>query len=372
MSSKVSLIFYLSMFGLSSLCFYMSSKAKHSIVARGYSIIGLMIPVTIATLRYRVGVDYDSYVESASNLSNLPFRDFIDGKANYFEPTMYLIAKLTSASQNHAALFFGIYAAITIIFFYLAAKRFSGKQSWLIMSLYLLVMFSPSLNAVRQYASIAITFFASTYIIHSDKRSWRKYLMFMALACLFHSSAVIAMVLLPLLWTMSRNDVNNSKNILLIKNTILASLIYLFLYNFFYLIPSIPYIQKYATFIYDANVLVNHPPNPIVKIMPILIAFIFYKRLSKLTLNFTFYYLVLFAAFALSLTGNFIPQGYRLAEYFTPYYFIIFATLPELSKRYKIVYVIMILLYAIVYFTYSTFINNSYMTFPFHSILGVR
>lgn len=370
MDNISSLIFYLVLFGISILCFYRSSKLKNNFIARVYTIIGLSIPVLIATLRYQVGVDYPSYVQSAIELSRVSFPDFLIGNASYFEPTMYLISKFTFAGHNHAALFFGVYAAITSIFFYLAAKRFSVNHWWIIMALYLLVSFSPSLNTVRQFASIAITFFASTYIIKSKEQSWKKFSIYMVIAFLFHSSAVIAAVLLPLLRYVSRHDNRKTRIVLLVRNIVIASLVYLLLYSFVYLIPEISFLEKYATFIQDAGVLANHPPNPIVKVAPILVSFIFFKKLNKLDLNFTYYYSILFVALALSLIGDFIPQGYRLADYFTAYYFIVFASLLDVSKRYKIIFIPMILIYGIIYFTYSTFINNSYMTFPYQFILG--
>ncbi len=369
MKDLLSLSFYLAVFIVSVLCFYKSGTTSARILKKGYVSIGLLLPALVAAFRYRVGVDYDSYVTSATELWNTPWKEFFSGSASYFEPTMYIISKITFAGENRAILFFGVYAAITIGFFYLAAKRYSIKNWWVIMMLYLLVIFSPSLNAVRQFASVALTFFASTYIIKTNRKSWLKFFIFMGIAYLFHNSALIVIIFLPVLYFMTRCDSNKSRFRITIRNITLAILIYISIRSFFLFIPEIPVLEKYKGFVYDANILVNHPPNPIVKIAPILISSIFYNRLNRINKDFPFYFSTLFVALALSFAGDFIPQGYRLADYFTPYYFVIFASLIDISKRRKLIYGLCVFVYAMIYFVYSSYINNSYMTFPYRLIL---
>lgn len=147
----------------------------------------------ISSFRYQIGTDYDTYMKVYE--FNNPDGAYLLLKEPTFGFLVWSLNELGFSSQ----MFFLTYETILIIFLYVGIRWFA-KNDRQVMLVLLCYTFFPraywnSMNQIRQGVSIAILLFASRYIIEKD---FIKYTFWIAVATLFHYSAVL---FLPLyLW----------------------------------------------------------------------------------------------------------------------------------------------------------------------------
>lgn len=145
----------------------------------------------IIGFRYGVGRDYYAYKYAYDLLSSKG--SFAEAKMWYDIESSYiwlcLFAKSIGANFTLITLFYGFFTT----FFYLNGIWFFRREiriEWAFISYS--YMFFGSFNTMRQYLAMAIVFFAFRYVI---ERKPIKYFAFVVIAMLFHSSAVIAILI---------------------------------------------------------------------------------------------------------------------------------------------------------------------------------
>lgn len=148
----------------------------------------------IGAFRKDIGTDYSTY-EAMYNIWPMYIHDsFLDER---IEPTFSFIVTVLHTFDFHSQMLFVVYETLIILFLYLGAKLYL-KNSFCVLIFMLLYVIFPTnggywwdLNGMRQAAAISIAFYSSSFFIA------RKYLCFVflfALACVFHYSAIIFIV----------------------------------------------------------------------------------------------------------------------------------------------------------------------------------
>ncbi|WP_148131310.1 EpsG family protein [Streptococcus sp. HMSC056C01] len=166
--------------------FKLSKKWKEAVYFLGF------IPlILIGALRAYVGIDYTTY-----SLYQIP--DVLAGSQTVkFEFLDKLVVYLGYylANQQHYFYIFTIFHIILMWFLY---KYIVQQSSNVMLSVFLLlttVFFTFSLSGIRQSIATAIVFYALKYI--NQKKSLH-YIIYLGIACLFHSSAAIYILFLVL------------------------------------------------------------------------------------------------------------------------------------------------------------------------------
>ena len=220
------IILYLLVFLASSILMYyglsISKKSKFGFLL---IVASILIPSIMAGIRYDVGVDYFPYLgmyENAVNGSPIYYRSI--------EPLSTGIIVLSSYLHSSFFMFF-LFSLITNSCFYLAFQRIFKKnsgQTSVAFFLYLCILFSTSLNAVRSGVAISVVALAFSYLIQEwSKKAVTKSLLLVIVACLFHSSAFLAFVFYPVFWMSSASFKHNQsfkKGLLFIAYVIVAIL----------------------------------------------------------------------------------------------------------------------------------------------------
>lgn len=142
--------------------------------------------VLVSGLRWRVGEDYDNYARNYAHY----VEEFRTSFALYDEPGIRMVAFVASVIHDDSATFFLLAAAATIgIAVYVILQR--SPMVALSLTLFVLTGFwHGTFNAVRQYLACAILLIAHRYII---ERKPVVYTAWVALAALFHVSAIVAL-----------------------------------------------------------------------------------------------------------------------------------------------------------------------------------
>ena len=154
--------------------------------AKRHIVLFVFVLFVFSALRFDVGSDY------------LTYYNMIVYEEGYIERIEYLERFLISFSKslNFPQFFFIVNSFFTLSFFYFAIKRLSLKPEWSwFVFLCFNVFYLQSMSTVRFHLALAIMFWGSTFL--SDKR----YMVFvgsLVLALGIHSSAIIAVLLIPL------------------------------------------------------------------------------------------------------------------------------------------------------------------------------
>lgn len=168
---------------------YLALKNKNQKIYKFFVILSIIPLLFISAFRYDVGTDYFyRYAPSYMIILN-------GGDVGNLECIFKILIKIcTFFTSSYALLFFVTSVIIIIPIFYLIYK----ESKYPLLSIILFVIggfFFDLLNLVRQYISIVILLCSYKYLL--DKK-YLKWFLYFILAILFHKSAVVGLLLVPL------------------------------------------------------------------------------------------------------------------------------------------------------------------------------
>lgn len=148
-----------------------------------------MLPVIIITgIRYRVGTDYMYYANS--------FLSITRGGDGYFSDPLYNVVQwVVHFFTNDYAFLFIVCAIIFCYFFWDTSFKISYLPVYSILLVFLTNTYFISLNGLRQGLSMAILFYAMSYLLN---RQEKKFYICVVCAAMFHNSALVFLPLFRL------------------------------------------------------------------------------------------------------------------------------------------------------------------------------
>lgn len=327
------------------------SKQLNINVACILAIFSALPLLVVSAFRYKVGVDYESYVWI--------FQYIEQGKSVYTEQLYQLLNKsvsLIGGTQYHV---FAIASAITLGLIFNTIFKHSINPS---MSIFLFVamgyLFS-SFNILRQYISIAIIFFAVRFIFDN------KFLPFLALvmiAILFHKTAVVMIPLffilrlrLPHSYMLMLGGVGMGVSVF--RNYIIDKLVLVF------------YPQYYGTDLIQPLSIYEMVYYLVVLGGLAIICYLCKEKYFTSDKN-----LILYNALMLSLLCYtcfyFVPEINRIVIYFELFVIIL---IPELlnsvDKRYKLILNILIVLFFLLFMIVSIGLVGRFDVLPYRTFI---
>lgn len=144
--------------------------------------LGILIVVVVAAIRFDVGYDYPSYYRTI-------VLDNFDFELEPFSGYIFSIGR----NVGYPPLSFMI-VAVLIYSFVLTTLRKYSANFFVAAIVYVCFFYLNSLNTIRQSLAIAITFWGVRFIY---QKSLLKYILVCIFASLFHSSALIALIIYP-------------------------------------------------------------------------------------------------------------------------------------------------------------------------------
>ena len=148
-------------------------------------ICGILIFTIVFGLRYDVGVDYLNY---------LNIYHYLD--VDRFEPLFKHLTIFLSENGFHYSIFFSIFAFLQIFFFIYAFKNEKYLYPSLIYVLFCGQYFLLWMNVIRQDLTTCILIFSINFL---TRKKFIAYLFCCILACCFHKSAILFILLYPFL-----------------------------------------------------------------------------------------------------------------------------------------------------------------------------
>lgn len=363
MSNVASLFLYLSVFCLSSALFGYGVYRKNKIM-RWASIIP---PLLLASLRYNVGTDYGTYGSLFNQFSRGSLIDYLQDSASA-EPGFYILVQISNFLTGDSALMFAIAAALSLIFFHLGLNRYKIKHPALVYFLYLMILFPATLNLVRQGVAVSIVFYAFSFLVERD---FRKYLVYMIIAGLFHVSVFI---LLPV-YFLNRLTETKYKNVYLTflpKLMAVAGCILIFIPFFSNLVMQIPAFGKYSMYTVNAGEGANYT---LLLQMAVLVSG---TALIHRAINDNNRKLYMMTIIFATLEVVFGTIGYsstfikRIGLYFSIFGFMLLAESTGVFKNWggKVLSSCFVIGYGVVYFVIAYYILGQSDLFPYTLIVG--
>ncbi|VLD07009.1 Uncharacterised protein [Streptococcus pneumoniae] len=331
--------------------FRISKKWKEAVYFWGF------IPlILIGALRAYVGIDYTTY-----SLDQIP-AVLAGSQTVKFELLDKLVVYIGYylANQQH---YFYIFAIFHIILMWFLYKYIVQQSSNVMLSVFFLlttVFFTFSLSGIRQSIATAIVFYALKYI--KQKKSLH-YIIYLGIACLFHSSAVIYILFLVL----GKININRFVGFALpmiaslfsFSGSEFVSRIILHL-NFYS-----EYIgSRYYTGAYDKQ----HQLFTIVMCLSVFL--LYYIVPKKEWVNLKLYLNINFVLLLVAIIMPILPTPSRTIYMFVLVHVILIPKLISVIKDYrsKVIITMFFVLGYFIFFSITVLQRNAYETLPYHII----
>lgn len=374
------------MFFLSSILIYwaeLSEKKRQSkVVYCFFVIISLLLSAAMAGVRDEtVGTDVlvygkDTFLVSAKYHTLSDFLARIDLESGYCAIN-YFVSRLT----NNPQWFYFIIALIMNIFVFWGLYRYKKNNRnfslALAMFVYYTVFFNQNLNILRQSTAIAIIIFATSYLL---EKKYIQYILICLFAMLFHTSAIICVMFLPIYILV--NKYPTLKSCILIM---LASIVVVVFYNEIstHLIDAGIFPEKYENYFGEKESFAFKWDSLIVRSPVILIGIVNYKKLYSINKNNLFFLLMMIMEIIFMQLEVFFVFAARINIYVMIFRVYLLVNIAQLSQSNMksinpqmatnaMMFNGFVLLYSVVIWWYSVIIQNNNCTYPYTSaILGI-
>lgn len=361
----ISILTYFTSFGVSIFLFYLYQNNYMKIKNFRTNFLLLFLCYTptliIATIRYGIGTDYFTYIEIFNDVSS---RFSLSLIFHYYQEPLNIITYYISyiIFKNEIGMFF-LYSLMTLVFISKGIEYYKKEISLsLSIFIYYMVFYHISFNAMRQMIAISIIFYSFKYILNKD---FKRYLLFVIIAFLFHNSALIA-ISFYFLCPLKRKKENSVFHILFYSIMVLSPVIIpIFMSLIYRIISAFGIYNEYLSMKSNINYLF------LLYIIPILFIMILYRN-SVLRLNYRFelFYKLMFIQIPIQIMGNYIRYIDRLAVYVSISQIIIIPYIIKNvnNKRDKMALTIGIILWYLCYYFIMFILMKSNEVYPYQSI----
>ena len=371
---------YISVFFISTFFIYLGEyykKFKKKYTSAIFFAIGILIVAVLAGVRdLNVGTDIATYGEwlfrGAKRQNNfLNYQKIYKEIDILFLMMTYIMSKMFSDSHW---LYFVI-ALLQYCFTFWGITYYRNKVSvtfsWFI---FLLLFYGDTLNAMRQFIAIAISFWAFQYGI---KKEYKKYLFFMLIAVLFHNTAIISLGIYIIYLLIEKGNTMAAKAAVILGALLLA-MFYSYVLEFLVNIGVLN--ARFEHYLYGE---IGFQLNPIFIRAPFIVAILLWyyrfkyhqdlkiKALKKNEADFLVIILILEL-----LTAEMravIPALYRVSFYFGYYKIIAYSRLVSVSsKKNKRILKSGLIIFLIILWIYQNVYQGNNEIYPYTSkILGI-
>lgn len=366
--------------------FWLSGKCKCRFAQNILVAIAILIPCMLAGLRAdTIGTDVRVYVEpmykaareSHSLSSYMNQRWYVIWRYMYvgkfeigFSLMIFLIEKL---GGSFGVVLFLIQALIIVPIYFGLRKIRKVYPICFGMFVFYCMFYNTSLNMMRQWIAMSILFMAFCYLVTDGNK--KKYCIFCFGACLFHTSAIMGiLVLIIYMYCTKKRDCVKIANIKLnesmapIKIFVVGCIVLVSL-NIITVILSKVGLSKYIGYIQGSNGIYLLPNQIILRLPIIILLVIRWKKILKEDKLLPFYAsmigLDLLAAQLMSVNA----YAFRIASFFSEYNIISYSVLVYSGNRKyrtnRYITLIYILVYMIYYWVYYYAIMGTHATFPY-------
>lgn len=318
---------YILCFVSSALFAHLATKQSKKICIVLFSIISVLIPSVLAGLRdTSIGTDVEYYLIPWFSIARYTdsFIEYLSlGKEPLFLLIEYIVANFFGKINY---LLFAIHLII-MSNIYMGAYRHKDKCSVpFVLMLFYFLFFNESLNLLRQYAALSIIFANVHYL---EKKNYKLFALWVAVATLFHSTAIIALSLILLKIVV---DIKNDEYRSIIQSSLISvvGIVCIFFSQIFTFIVSIGLIpERFLAYITKGSVSGSNFATLLYSIeVFIIVCFPLIKRCDN-----RFYNLIAFVNLIVLQLSRSIYYGHRIGLYFAIINLLTLSVLANVFKK---------------------------------------
>ena len=357
---------------MSSFFAYFAQKAKAKDVVIFYSAICILLPAVMGGLR-KVGVGTDTVIYGLPHFlraSNAPsFLSYINYGRGVrelgWDAVTYFSTKIFGTVQWN----FFFYQLITLTCTYIALYKHRDKAPlfflWLI---FLLGTYYTTYNILRQSIGASIIFMGLDSL---EDKHYGKFLIYVAIATLFHSSAVIVLSYFVMFHMLLTWKTRNTW----LKTTLLVGMFLLLAIArpiMSAVINATPLLGKYRGYVNDQYSLMRNMGLNIMLYGELLACLLYYNGMKRVFARGEMYKFFTYnLAFQLAYTVFIRALYIRVFYYFSFINVLLIATVPFLIKEKTLrnLAFVSVFFVSLVFFYIVNAIKNSAGTWPYESIL---
>ena len=365
---------YLVTFTISTYFAYLCTKIdkqKNKIWFYVCATMAILVPSILAGLRATsIGTDVEFYVLSDfNNARNNPnIIDFFS-LGIYREKLYLLIVYLIARITNNVGWLLFTFEIIIMTCVFIGGYKHKDKLSFpLLMGVFFLLFYNNSFNIVRQYLAATVIFLGIKFL---EEKHYFKFLLFVVVAMLFHTTAIIAFIF-PLIHYLVTIENEKKKKIytLLIIITIILGCIFSK--------PLIGWgidkglISNHYSYYVNNDGESNSDIFTVLYGIEVLALLIYSNKIKDKIDSFDYYRMNATMLFIILQISRIIANGDRISFYLNIINIYLIAQLPNIfeNKKYKEICYVALALISLAYWVYVYAINNSAETYPYTSIFG--
>lgn len=282
-----------------------------------------------------VGTDVSAYANAYLSLPYLMFRDiFTSSTMISRDPFFYLFMKMLTLISQEPQFMIVVVSAVVAICFSVFVYRNSVNPTLSFAMFIGLRYYSFTLSGLRQ--ALAWSIIMLSYELIKKKKPWQ-FLAAVALAALFHRSAILFVFAYPL-----GNMRKIGKMTLLVITIMFAN----FVTNHILLglLVKLPLLQQYEQYLYKGDPATTGRSTLIIYLLILTFAFVKRKQLIKKTGNFHIMYNLSVVGVAIITLASSYANIFRIGYYFVfPIVILLPASINALNKKYRMLVNILVL-----------------------------
>ncbi|MBL4677493.1 MAG: EpsG family protein [Mucilaginibacter sp.] len=176
--------------------FLKTHDGKPGLIEKGSYNVALISLIAIAGLRYKVGGDTFTYMESFEDIPFIwDFKNF-DFSTATFDPLWFVFSSISKSIINDFVFFQILHAIFINVIIFKFFKKFTSFKFTAVLIYYLFLYEYFNMEIMRESLAICMLLLSYSFL---ETKKWYKYYLYALIGFLFHSSA-IAMLILPLLY----------------------------------------------------------------------------------------------------------------------------------------------------------------------------
>lgn len=342
-----------------------------------FSIISVLILSLLGGLRHEsIGTDVLFYIKG-----NFEAALWIDSFPKYFtaiyakEPLYLVVVYIISKVFGNFQVLLFTFQIMTIGCVYFAAwKRRRYVSPWFVLLIYCALYYNDSYNMVRQHLAMAIVLLGSVYLL---EEKYKNCLIFFFIASLFHTSAFLAFILVPIyiylkreksiFYFKKRKSNLYGKKMRELTITVIALIGILGIKVWCQLFIQIGILSPRYLYYFTNDNISGHYFDTIIYLFEICVLVFNTKYLKTNMNNYRFYRTIAFLNVIVLQLTLFMSYGHRVSLYFGIINVLTIAQIPQSfhKKKNQIIIYSLITLIAIVYWIKIYYIGHVSETVPY-------
>ena len=361
--NRPTFIFYMIMLGSSMFTAFMADSAESPKTQRFFLFVTIVILGYVFAFRAQTGIDDKVYMYQFNNIGNQSFFSFLFSTNNEkgYLALVYFLYHITGGNYDIAQI---IISYISFVFFGIAMNRCKGFCDYSIMVLFIWALYYPIImgaGLVRIFLAVPIVFVGVTFLF-TDK--YKKFVICIILASLFHISALI--ILLLLLIRINKKFIYNNWGVLIVIISFLMPLLLWGLARF--VIPLLG--SRYFGYLNTSGFSISIGQFDV---LPIVLLGIVckYKINNDDREKYTIGLMLASLSIVFSISSSVVNIG-RTVFFGNIGTLLVCSSIckTKVSKWYDYLIVFIIVVYAFVYMMYTGYLQTTHLTnlFPYRSI----